>query len=94
MDSKTQTTAKTLRQIITENVGADIATDQYFTDLGYNSESLDCVPTLAGHCWDGSSDPATVWEIGAGEYHVSSSTAHPADRSDSHSGAIAFRRVD
>ena len=75
MNSKTQTTSKTLRQIITENVGADIATDRYFADLGYNSESLDCVPTLAGRCWDGSSDPADVWEIGAGEYHVSSSTS-------------------
>jgi hypothetical protein len=62
---------KTLREIIIDNVGTDIADTEYFRILGYAEETLNEIPishaTITGWL------KCDVWNIGIG-YHVSTDT--------------------
>ena len=63
---------KTLREIITENVGYDIADTAYFNQLGYNESTLDEIPL--SHAKIIGWLKCDVWNIGIG-YHVSTNTS-------------------
>ena len=60
----------TLRQIITEAVGEDIATEKYFDDLGYDQETLDDEARFIGTVPDGI-NRAKVYVPSCGGWHVS-----------------------
>ena len=63
---------KTLREIIIENVGNDIADAEYLDQLGYRESMLNEVPI--SHASIKGWLKCDVWNIGIG-YHVSTNTA-------------------
>ena len=60
----------TLRQVITEAVGDDNATEKYFAELGYDDDTLDDEARLIGTVPDGI-NRAKVYVPSCGGWHVS-----------------------
>lgn len=63
----------TLRQVIAENVGHDIATPEYFAGLGYDADALNDEAPLIGTCPNGINE-AEVYMPSCGGYHISTQT--------------------
>lgn len=60
---------KTLREIIIENVGDDVADNRYFEELGYHPDNLEEIPDHLGKI-----NGADVWKLSTG-FHISTDTA-------------------
>ena len=60
----------TLKQIITESVGDEFATEKYFAELGYSEETLEAEARLIGTVPDGI-NRAKVYVPACGGWHVS-----------------------
>ncbi len=74
---------KTLKEIITESVGEDIATKEYLAELGYSEETLDAEAPFVGTVPDGI-NRARVHAPSCGGWHISTQvyeywTEDPAD---------------